>query len=540
MNIPGFEESARVFATLVDHIDITELDCQSTTNPVEDGFLAQATWYHNFFESLKALKADGVPIDNVVFWGMDDDTSWKRTGKPLLFDGDYNPKQAFWAIMGEREDSECEVQTAIAFKGTVDCAWTDQNAYPIGRLGTYQVVYDDDSLHFQVSTSPEAAIEISLGDESYSYDADESGFAAFTIPRKDDADSIPFDIGVTVDGISDAWNSYYYNGDNLGVAKYRGSLSLGEGEQRSIVYNDDVLEEGAVDPEIEIDIADPRFNFSATALGDSCFFLENPTCWTIDTGATGLVFSGVYVSSADNQKAVLSFTGTAKRGQMSIVANVESFGQRAQGIKHSNTLTVSVGDPAMTDALVYLIARAEALQADGSLEGTLLSIIREFEAALTDAQALLENYPAQSEVDAAADRLFEVCGRLHIKTADKDELAALIDQAEKLDLSLYTVESADRLESALKNAKNVFGDDNLSTDDQADVDAAAAALQDALGRLALAENSSPSPAPENPSSSADPEPEGPSTGVEAPFAVMALLAVSAAGMLLMCKKQQVH
>ena len=43
---------------------------------MEDGFLAQA-WYHNFFESLKALKADGVPIDNVVFWGMDDDTSWE-------------------------------------------------------------------------------------------------------------------------------------------------------------------------------------------------------------------------------------------------------------------------------------------------------------------------------------------------------------------------------------------------------------------------------------------------------------------------------
>jgi endo-1,4-beta-xylanase len=38
-------------------------------------------------------------IARVSIWGIDDDTSWRRQGSPLLFDGDGNAKFAFYAVL---------------------------------------------------------------------------------------------------------------------------------------------------------------------------------------------------------------------------------------------------------------------------------------------------------------------------------------------------------------------------------------------------------------------------------------------------------
>lgn len=39
-------------------------------------------------------------IKMVTFWGVNDAVSWRRQGRPLLFDGDNNPKPAFQAVIG--------------------------------------------------------------------------------------------------------------------------------------------------------------------------------------------------------------------------------------------------------------------------------------------------------------------------------------------------------------------------------------------------------------------------------------------------------
>jgi len=44
-------------------------------------------------------------VQLVTFWGVNDAVSWRAQGKPLLFDGDNNPKAAFDAVLTEAQKS---------------------------------------------------------------------------------------------------------------------------------------------------------------------------------------------------------------------------------------------------------------------------------------------------------------------------------------------------------------------------------------------------------------------------------------------------
>jgi GH35 family endo-1,4-beta-xylanase len=39
----------------------------------------------------------------VTFWGANDAVSWRARGKPLLFDGNNQPKPAFHAVMADAQ-----------------------------------------------------------------------------------------------------------------------------------------------------------------------------------------------------------------------------------------------------------------------------------------------------------------------------------------------------------------------------------------------------------------------------------------------------
>ena len=121
---------------------------------------------------------------------------------------------------------------------------------------------------------------------------------------------------MTVDGISDAWNSYYYNGDN------RESPSTGEAclsvraqsRDPSSIMTMCWAKRARVDPEIEIDIHDPRFNFSATGAATPASSWRTRPAGLMIPAPTDLVFSGVCVSSADNRR--LSFTERQARANV--------------------------------------------------------------------------------------------------------------------------------------------------------------------------------------------------------------------------------
>jgi len=119
INMPDVDEilsAIDLFASLGLEVQITELDISfypllrwyipalvpKIENFTEEMSLDQAWRYHTLFNGLRSRKDK---LTGVVFWGLSDDTSWLRTQPdtrmdwPLLFDGQYQPKKAFWAVV---------------------------------------------------------------------------------------------------------------------------------------------------------------------------------------------------------------------------------------------------------------------------------------------------------------------------------------------------------------------------------------------------------------------------------------------------------
>lgn len=99
-----YEKAVRKFAELGLEINITELDMHNNQN-TEAAFQQQAVRYADLFSLLLRLKKEGVAnITNVTFWGVLDSTSWltshrREKSYPLLFDGEGNPKPAFYKLI---------------------------------------------------------------------------------------------------------------------------------------------------------------------------------------------------------------------------------------------------------------------------------------------------------------------------------------------------------------------------------------------------------------------------------------------------------
>ena len=104
--------------------------------------------------------------------------------------------------------------------------------------------------------------------------------------------------------------------------------------------------------------------------------------------------------------------------------------------------------------------------------------------ALADAEKILAEAgdTMQGEMDEAADALLNAILAQRYK-ADKSILEDLIGKAEGIDLTGYTAESVATFRTALQNAQAVMADETLTEDDQATVNAAVAALSDAMNGL---------------------------------------------------------
>ena len=138
---------------------------------------------------------------------------------------------------------------------------------------------------------------------------------------------------------------------------------------------------------------------------------------------------------------------------------------------------VETAQSSLLEALSHLVVKADktlleqaaayarSAEEAGALEGLNELVVAEFHDALQAAETVLEDDNAeQNTVQEAWLRLVHVIHMLDFRT-DKEELKALIEQAESLNLNLYADgESKEHFLSALEAARNVLNDPAALTD----------------------------------------------------------------------------
>lgn len=101
-----FETAVRKYNTLGIEIQLTEVDMRQPNND-PNALNAQAARYKTFINKAVDLRKEGMKITAIIFWGVTDRTSWLG-GYPLLFDGNYKAKPAYYSII---EDYVNEIPT---------------------------------------------------------------------------------------------------------------------------------------------------------------------------------------------------------------------------------------------------------------------------------------------------------------------------------------------------------------------------------------------------------------------------------------------
>ena len=153
-------------------------------------------------------------------------------------------------------------------------------------------------------------------------------------------------------------------------------------------------------------------------------------------------------------------------------------------VKYSITIErVTPADEVSKTALRMAIDYAEDVKLNGGLENVVPLVVKEFEAALSEAKVVLsKENPLQDEVDAVIKRLVEAIHMLEFKKGDKEELRRIIEIVEALDQDKYIPSTWVPMKAELEKANKVLVDENVM---QKEVDEAYNALYKAFLDLRL-------------------------------------------------------
>ena len=107
VNVADVRNSLQMFREIGVEVSISELDIeihltnsgQWGVNKHSDVPEAQAVIQARMYATLFNLFREYSDIiERITFWGIDDKTSWKSIGNPLLWDAELNPKPAFFGV----------------------------------------------------------------------------------------------------------------------------------------------------------------------------------------------------------------------------------------------------------------------------------------------------------------------------------------------------------------------------------------------------------------------------------------------------------
>ena len=119
-NVDGFSAAqfksvAKKYAQAAGKVQLTELDFKAsstydgTAATRESEYTKMAYCHKNLYEAIKALKEEGANVSGITVWGVIEPNSWLHSQSnlgggasgsaqcPLLFDGNYKAKPAYWA-----------------------------------------------------------------------------------------------------------------------------------------------------------------------------------------------------------------------------------------------------------------------------------------------------------------------------------------------------------------------------------------------------------------------------------------------------------
>ena len=121
-NVDGFSAAqfksvAKKYAQAAGKVQLTELDFKAsstydgTAATKESEYTKMAYCHKNLYEAIKALKKEGTNVSGLTVWGVIEPNSWLNSQSdlgggasgsaqcPLLFDGNYKAKPAYWAYV---------------------------------------------------------------------------------------------------------------------------------------------------------------------------------------------------------------------------------------------------------------------------------------------------------------------------------------------------------------------------------------------------------------------------------------------------------
>ena len=131
LNLDNLEQVLKIYAATGCRICVTELDVQYNGSVgrtlTEEQQREQAIFYARLFMLYK--KYDKF-IDRVTFWGTDDSSNWRSSQRPMIFDVNRNPKEAYWAVVDPEGylglGKEAPRLSAISYGGQeLDCSLYD-------------------------------------------------------------------------------------------------------------------------------------------------------------------------------------------------------------------------------------------------------------------------------------------------------------------------------------------------------------------------------------------------------------------------------
>ncbi|WP_042203968.1 endo-1,4-beta-xylanase [Paenibacillus camerounensis] len=164
--------SLEKFISLGVEVSVTELDIQAGSNYELSAKLADAQGYL-YAQLMSLYKEHAANIARVTFWGMDDNTSWRASANPLLFDKSLQAKPAYYGVIDpvkyiaehQPDTTDANVSNAVygtpVIDGTVDALWAgvpemQVNRYQLawqGATGIAKALWDDQNLYVLVQVS---------------------------------------------------------------------------------------------------------------------------------------------------------------------------------------------------------------------------------------------------------------------------------------------------------------------------------------------------------------------------------------------------